>query len=319
MENASGCLLLAFGFLPVASSQTPAEKLNFKLSIMIDRRNFLRTTAALAAGSFMIPMFSCGSAGKKVIGLQLYTVRDKIQQDLDGTLNRLAQIGYNSLEAAGYNVGDGTFYGLKPKEFAKKVADLGMPLDSSHTSVEPDSAAKVFADAAEAGCKYVIYPYLPDNLRTNLDGFKIHAEKLNKMGEIAKKYGIRFGYHNHAFEFTPMEGQIGMDVMIQGTQPELVMFEIDLYWITKAGYDPVAYMKKYPGRFEIYHVKDMTKDDDKFFAPVGSGCIDFAGIFAIREIAGLKMLFVEQDRFKDLDPFESVEMSFNYLKNASFV
>lgn len=284
---------------------------------MTNRRNFLKTTAAFAAGSLVIPMFSCSK--EKVIGLQLYTVRDKIQQDLDGTLNRLAEIGYNSMEAAGYNAGDGTFYGMKPKDFANKLIGLGMPLHSSHTVFEPDSAEKVFADAAEAGCKYVIYPYLPDNQRENIDGYKVTAEKFNKMGEVGKKYGIRFGYHNHAFEFEPMDGQIGMDVLLQNTEPELVTYEIDLYWVTRAGYDPVEYIKKYPGRFEIYHVKDMVKTDDMFFAPVGSGRIDFASIFAVKEIAGMKMFFVEQDRFKDLDPLESVEISYNYLKNATFV
>lgn len=291
-----------------------------KNTTMIDRRDFLRRSAAIAAGTMALPVFSCQSGrGRKVIGLQLYTVRDKIQQDLDRTLKRIAEIGYNSLEAAGYSAADGTFYGLKPKEFAKKVSDLGMPLDGSHTSVEPDSAEKVFTDAAEAGCKYVIYPYLPDNQRTNIDGYKIHAEKMNKIGEIASKYHIRFGYHNHAFEFEQMNGQTGMDVMISQTQPDLVTFEIDLYWITKAGLDPVEFIEKYPGRFEIYHVKDMTKDEDMFFAPVGSGRIDFERIFAVRKTAGMKMLFVEQDRFKDLDPLESVEMSYNYLKNARFL
>lgn len=286
---------------------------------MTNRRDFLRTTAAVAAGSMVFPMWACQQSREKVIGLQLYTVRDKIQVDLDRTLNRLAEIGYNSIEAAGYNMGESTFYGMKPKVFADKVKALGMPLHASHTVFEPEDAEKVFSDAAEAGCLYVIHPYLPDNQRQNLDGYKVTAEKFNRMGEIGKKYGVQFGYHNHAFEFESWDGQIGMDVLIQGTDPALVTFEIDLYWVTKGGYDPVDYIKRYPGRFQIYHVKDMTKTDDMFFAPVGSGRIDFESIFAIRDIAGMKMFFVEQDRFKDLDPMESVEMSFNYLKNASFV
>jgi sugar phosphate isomerase/epimerase len=286
---------------------------------MTDRRNFLKTTTAFAAASMLSPLFSCSGTKEKTIGLQLYTVRDKIKQDLDMTLNRLAEIGYNSLEAAGYSLSDGTFYGMSPKAFSEKVKGLGMPLTSSHSIVEPADAEKIFTDSAEAGCKYVIYPYLAENFRTNIDGYKATAEKFNKIGEIAKKYDIRFGYHNHAFEFENMNGQTGMDILISETDPSLVTFEIDVYWVTRGGYDPVEYMKKFPGRFEIYHLKDMVKTEDMFFAPVGSGRIDFESIFEAKEIAGMEMFYVEQDSFKDLDAFESIEMSFNYLKNASFV
>jgi len=238
---------------------------------------------------------------------------------LDGTLNRVAEIGYNSLEAAGYSVTDGTFYGMKPKAFSDKVNALGMPLNSSHSVCEPDSADKVFTDAAAAGCKYVVYPYLAEPNRQNIDGYKATAERFNKVGELAKKYNIRFAYHNHNFEFDSMDGQMGYEVLLNETNPENVAFEMDLYWVTRAGQDPVEWMKKHPGRFELWHVKDMVKTDDMFFAPVGTGRIDFARIFAEKGTAGMKLFFVEQDRFRDYDTFESVEMSFNYLKNASFV
>ncbi len=284
---------------------------------MANRRDFLKTTAAFAAGTIVFPMLSCSK--EKTIGLQLYTVRDKIKQDLDGTLNKLAEIGYNSVEAAGYSATDGTFYGEKPKVFANKLKGLGITLNSSHTVLEPDMAEKVFTDATEAGCKFVVYPHLAESRRQNIDGYKATAEKLNKLGEIGNKYGIRFGYHNHAFEFKDMDGQIGMDVLISETDPELVTFEADLYWITRGGYNPVDYMSKYPGRFELWHVKDMAKTEDMFFAPVGTGRIDFKSIFAIKDKVGMKFFFVEQDRFKDLDPFESVEMSFKYLNNAKWV
>ena len=286
---------------------------------MTDRRNFLKTTAAFTMGSMASPLFSCTEKKDKVIGLQLYTVRDKIKTDLDGTLNRLAEIGYNSMEAAGYSLTDGTFYGLSPKEFSVKLRSLGMPLTSSHSIVEPEDADKVFTDSAEAGCNYVIYPYLAENFRKSIDGYKATAEKFNKIGEVANKYNIRFGYHNHAFEFEKMDGQMGMDVLIAETDPSLVTFEVDLYWVTRGGQDPVEYIKKFPGRFELYHLKDMVKTEDMFFAPVGSGRIDFKSIFEIKVVAGMKMFYVEQDRFRDLDPFESVEMSLNYIKNAPFI
>jgi sugar phosphate isomerase/epimerase len=208
---------------------------------------------------------------------------------------------------------------MSPTAFSNKVKGLGMQLDSSHSVVEPEDAQKVFNDSAEAWCKYVIYPYLAENFRKDIDGYKATAEKFNKIGEIANKMGITFGYHNHAFEFEKMNGQIGMDVIISETDPSLVIFEIDVYWVKRGGYDPVEYIKKHPGRFEIYHLKDMVKTEDMFFAPVGSGRIDFEGIFGVKDTAGMKLFFVEQDRFRDLDALESVEMSYNYLNNAPFV
>jgi sugar phosphate isomerase/epimerase len=285
---------------------------------MTNRREFLLTTAAFAAATMLLPMAACAQE-KKVIGLQLYTVRDKIQQDLKSTLEKLAKIGYNSVEAAGYSVTDGTFYGMAPKAFIDLLNSLGMPLTSSHTVFELDSAEKVIADAAASGAKYIIYPYLSDQFRTNLDGWKATAEKFNKMGEIAKKNGIKFGYHNHAFEFVKMEDQIPYDLLLTQTDPSLVTFEMDLYWVTKGGYNPVDYFKKYPGRFDLWHVKDMVKTEDMFFAPVGSGRMDFAGIFAEKKVAGMKYFYVEQDSFKDLDPMESVEMSYKYLSQAKFL
>lgn len=285
---------------------------------MTNRRDFLRTTAAFMAAAMISPTFAFAGE-KKTIGLQLYTVRDKIKLDLKSTLEKVAQIGYNSAEAAGYNVADGTFYGMAPKAFAELLNGLGMPLTSSHTVFELDTAEKVIADAASTGAKYIIYPFLADQFRTNLDGWKATAEKFNKMGEIAKKNGIQFGYHNHAFEFEKMEAQIPYDLLVSQTDPSLVTFEMDLYWVTKGGYNPVDYFKKYPGRFQLWHVKDMTKTEDKFFAPVGSGRIDFSSIFAEKKTAGMKYFFVEQDSFKDLDAFESIEMSFKYLSQAKFL
>ncbi|MDR1859956.1 MAG: sugar phosphate isomerase/epimerase [Bacteroidales bacterium] len=285
---------------------------------MLDRRKFLKTTAAVAAGSFFTPtVFSCGKSAK-VIGIQLYTVREKLNADLTGTLQALADIGYNSFEAAGYNASDRTFYGMAPEAFAKLVKDMGAPLNSSHTTFEPDSAQTVCEDAAKAGIKYIIYPYLPDTLRTNLDDYKKTADKFNKMGEVAKSFGLKFGYHNHNFEFDKMDGQIPFDLLLAETDPALVTYELDLYWIIRAGYQPTDYFKKYPGRFELWHVKDMVKEDDQFFAPVGTGRIDFASIFAEQKTSGLKMIFVEQDNFRNLDSLESAEISFDYLSKAPF-
>jgi len=286
---------------------------------MTNRRDFLKTTAVLAAATMVYPTIGSGSLEKKAIGLQLYTVRDKIKQDLKTTLEKVAKIGYNSCEAAGYNITDGTFYGMNAKEFVKFLNGLGMPLNSSHTVFELDSADKVIGDAAASGVKYIVYPFLSEQFRTNLDGWKATAEKFNKMGQIAKKNGIKFGYHNHAFEFEKMDDQVPYDLLLTQTDPSLVTFEMDTYWVTRGGHNPVDYFKKYPGRFGLWHIKDMVKTEDMFFAPVGSGRMDFASIFAEKEIAGMKYFFVEQDSFKDMDPFESIEMSYKYLSQSKFL
>ncbi len=286
---------------------------------MTNRRDFLKSAAALTAGSFIIPSLVSGKAPSKVIGLQLYTVRDQLKSDLKGTLEAVAKIGYNSLEAAGYDLNERTFYGMAPSEFAKLTKSLGMKLRSTHTAFEPDVADTVCEDAANAGVEYVIYPYLSDQYRKDLDGYKATAEKFNKLGDIAKKYGLKFGYHNHAFEFDKMEGKIPYDILLSDTDPSCVVFEVDLYWMTKAGYDPVKYFHKNPGRFALWHVKDMTKTDDMFFAPVGTGRIDFRKIFDTRKIAGMNYFFVEQDSTKGMDPLESIEISYKYLYSAKFV
>ena len=285
---------------------------------MNNRRDFLKTTVAFAAASMILPL-SAFTQEKKTIGLQLYSVRDKLQKDLKGTLEKVAKIGYNSLEAAGYNATDGTFYGMAAKPFVDLVNGLGMTLNSSHTVFDLDIAEKVIAATAATGAKYIIYPFLAESLRTNLDGWKATAAKFNKMGEIAKKNGIRFGYHNHAFEFDQMDGQLPYDILVSQTDPSLVTFEMDLYWVTRGGHNPNDLFNKYPGRFELWHVKDMVKTDDMFFAPVGTGRIDFASIFAEKKTAGMKYFFVEQDSFKDMDPLESVEISYKYLNQAKFL
>lgn len=286
---------------------------------MINRRNFLKTTGAFATGSVLVPSLLSSSYKNKTIGLQLYSVRDKIKNGLNPTLNKIAEMGYNSLEAAGYDINERTFYGMSPNSFASLTNSLGMTLNSTHTIFEPDIAEQVCEDAAKAGLKYIVYPSLKEHLRKNLDDYKSTAERFNKMGEIANRYELKLGYHNHAFEFEKMEGKIPYEVLLEETDPSLVTFEMDLYWVFRGGYDPVKYFKKYPGRFELWHVKDMADSEDQFFSPVGQGVIDFKRIFAKKEEAGMKLFFVEQDRFIDLDPFESINISYNYLNNSKFI
>ena len=290
---------------------------------MTSRRDFLKSSALITAGAIITPsVISCGggAGAKKEIGIQIYTIREPLNADLEGSMKRLAGIGYNSIEAAGFANAGGSyqFYGKSPKDYSKMLSDLGMKLISSHTTFELETADAVCAAHAEAGCKYIVYPFLPEQLRQNLDGYKATGEMLTKMGEAAKKSGIQFAYHNHAFEYTEMEGQVPMEVMMANSDADLVKYELDIYWIEKAGKDTLTYFEKYPGRFELWHVKDMDTTEDKFFAPVGSGSINWEKIFAAKEKAGMKHWFVEQDRTKG-DVWEDITKSYNFLNTAKFV
>jgi sugar phosphate isomerase/epimerase len=181
--------------------------------------------------------------------------------------------------------------------------------------VDDKNVDKVVEDAVDAGLKYVIHPWMKGG---DMNVFKKMAENLNKYGEKFRKAGIRYGYHNHSFEFEAKDGVLPYDVLLQGTDPDLVIFEMDLFWITKGGHDPWEYFAKYPGRFEIWHVKDMKGTADRDMTEVGNGVIDFKKIFHLKDQAGMKYYFVEQDTCKDHTPLESVKISLDYLKKKNF-
>ena len=306
---------------------------------MKNRRDFIRTTTILTAGSLVIPQYACKS-GKKpasgevvldtgitdILGLQIYSLRDQLNEDLEGTLKKVAEIGYKNIE--GYGYGERMILGKSPSEFLKIITDLGMALPSMHVVTElttEESRASILdqwkitvEDMASMDVKYTVYAIIPEDERKTIDDYKKWSERFNQFGEICKEAGQQFAYHNHDFEFISHDGQMGYDLILQETDPELVKFELDMYWITKGGQDPVAYLNKAPGRFELWHLKDMEDSEEKAFAEVGHGTIDFERIFAVRETAGMKMCFVEQDLSKG-DMFESVKMSFDYLTQAELM
>lgn len=276
------------------------------------RRDFLKVTGAAVAGSMVLPGFRFASPSVEP-GLILYTVRNLMQNDAIGTLKQVAAVGYKNLEAAGY--GNGKFYGMPPAEFKKIIDDLGMKLISSHTNVKNGPIEKIVEDALAAGLKYIVYPSMAGEYRKSIDGIKRAAEFMNKTGEYCISNGIKFAYHNHNFEFMPMEGVVPYDVLLKNTDPEKVKLELDLYWIKKGGASALAYFKNYPGRFELWHVKDMDNTPKHYFTEVGQGIIDFKKIFAMKETAGMKYYFVENDDPKKLGPIESIRVSYQYLKN----
>lgn len=303
---------------------------------MKNRRDFIKTTSILTVGSLVIPQIACKS-GKKttdkgaqdindILGLQIYSVRNHIDTDLEGTLKKVAEIGYQNIE--GYGYGNRMILSKEPVEFLKIVEDLGMKLPSMHVVTElttDESRASILdqwkvtvEDMASIDVKYVVYAILPEEERESIDNFKIWAERFNQFGEVCKEAGQQFAYHNHDFEFKPFDGEMGYDILLKETDPELVQFELDMYWITKGGQDPVAYLEKAPGRYKLWHLKDMEDSEERSFAEVGHGTIDFEKIFANRETAGMKMCFVEQDESKR-DMFESVKMSYEYLTKADLL
>jgi sugar phosphate isomerase/epimerase len=277
---------------------------------MITRRNFIRTASLSAVAVTVLPEILRASPIRPDVGLQLYTLRDLIGIDLKGTLKKVAGIGYTWLETAGYT--DGKFYGLPPAEFRKMVEDLGMKVISSHASVTPEDVQKAIEAHIEVGASYIIYPWVSMPEQPARDDYSRLAKRLNDLGEACMNAGLKFGYHNHAFEFIKIGDTTGYDILMQESEPVNVCFESDLYWMVFAGVDPVHYFKKYPGRFKLWHVKDMENTPDKGFAPVGTGSIDFSRIFAEKETAGMDYFFVEQDSCKD-DPVKSVKISYKNM------
>ncbi len=281
----------------------------------MQRRTFVKSLAATTAAiTFSSNLFAASK--KRPLGVQLYTIRDAIAKDLEGSLDKLSALGYNQVEAFGYN---GTFFGKTPKEFCKICDDRGLKLISSHyvtgrTTNAPATLSngwqKAIDDAAEAKAKYMVCAWLPPAERT-AELFKTLPDLLNTCGEACSKSHIQLCYHNHDFEFQPINGTMPYDMILQNVDAAKVKMEVDLYWITKAGQDPVAYFQKYPGRFPMWHVKDMEKNSG-VFAEVGNGTIDFDRIFAARSTAGLQHWFVEQDVCKG-DPFDSLAISRDYV------
>lgn len=277
------------------------------------RREFIQTASFAAVGMLSLPSFLAIGKGAKTLGLQLYTLRDSMPKDPKGVLKQVSDFGYKELETYGYK--DGKLFGLTNKDFNDYVRSLGMRVTSGHYGIDIIRGGweKAVEDAKAIGQNFMVCPYLGDNERTTLDDYKRRCEEFNKAGEICNKYGIRFNYHNHAFEFQEIEGKIPYDVMIEEMDPKLAGMEMDIFWVVNAGHDPLKYFEKYPGRFEQWHVKDMAKDDKDKNADIGSGTIDFKPIFAKAKLSGLKHAYVEQESYPGA-PIKSVEASAKYLK-----
>jgi sugar phosphate isomerase/epimerase len=273
---------------------------------MQSRRNFLKTSGGLAIGTILIPRFAY--TGKvKDVGVQLYSVRKEMLADAPGTLKQLAKIGYKELESAKSEKGN--YYGLQPKEIKKITQDLGMKLRSGHVLINNDWQRSV-DEAAETGQDYLICSSLPTNGQT-VANYQHCADIFNKAAEDCKKVNIEFGYHNHESEFEKENGQVLYDVLLDRTDPKLVKMEMDLGWIIVTGNDPNAYFEKYPGRFPLWHLKDMNKDK-KQSTEFGKGGVDITGLLKSAKKSGMIHFFVEQEEYTNT-AFESLTEDYNYL------
>lgn len=278
---------------------------------MITRRNFIVGTSATAIAALILPKNLFAMPGNKMIGIQLYTIRDLVNKDFKGTLKMLSEIGYQTIEAAGY--ADRKFYGMSCQDYKSLVIDLGLIPISSHAGVTLENASQVIDDHLEAGISYLVVPSMPNENRESLDGYLKIAEDFNKIGELCKNSGIKFGYHNHAFEFEEIQGMIPFDILIENTSPDLVLIELDIYWMIYGGGIPIIYFEKYPGRFKLWHVKDMDDSPMRESTEIGSGTVDFKGLFEYGVLSGLEYYFVEQEAFR-IDPIKSITRSFDFLK-----
>jgi len=289
----------------------------------MDRRTFLGT---MTAATLLTRRLAFAADDHKIdkIGLQLYTVRDLMKRDFDGTLAKVAAIGYKEVEFAGY-------FDHSPKDVRAAVDRRGLTAPSAH--IDYKSLGEKFPEVIEAakvvGHEYLVNPWIEEEIRKQPDGWKHAAETFNRAGEACKKAGIQFAYHNHWFEFLPVNGKLPYDLLLTECDPNLVKMELDLCWITVGGQDPLKYFDRYPGRFPLVHVKDVKRvppvtaggaqdfgSSMKDMTEVGSGIIDWKKIFAQSDKAGIKHYFVEHDNPKK--PLESIKTSYDYLARLRF-
>jgi sugar phosphate isomerase/epimerase len=293
----------------------------------MNRRTFIESSIATAIVSAAADSTWAAAGVHHIdrVGLQLYTVRNLMKQDFEGTIAGVAKIGYQEVEFAGY-------FGKTPQEARAIIDKNGLTSPSAHHPIDAleKNLSEILDGAHSMGQKFIVCPYLDAKSRTP-DGYKHLVESCNKIGEATRKAGIQFAYHNHSFEFENVDGIDGkpFDYILAQTDPKLVKIEMDLCWITVAEQDPIAYFSKFPGRFPLVHVKDWSKEGSDpsgnvgavghavtgHIANVGSGSIDWKNLFARSGKAGIQHYFVENDEAKSLD---DPKASYDYLSKLTF-
>jgi len=289
-----------------------------------DRRKFLKATGLLASGlvagaqmaKAWVPFddeTADAASRLKQFGLQLYSLRDVMPKDPKGVLKQVASFGYNQIES--YEGPMGMFWGMSHTDFRKYMDDLGMTIISSHCNMSADFGKKA-AQAGEIGMKHLICPYIGP--QKTIDDYKKYADRFNACGDICKKYGLRFAYHNHGYTFHELEGVMPQDVLMQNTNPDTVDFQMDIYWVVTPGADPIAWINKYPNRFVTCHVKDRAREatGDDASCDLGTGSIDLVKIMKAAKKKGMKYFVVEQEKYENSTPLKSVEVDAAWMKKV---
>ncbi|NHF61252.1 sugar phosphate isomerase/epimerase [Flavobacteriaceae bacterium TP-CH-4] len=276
---------------------------------MKTRRGFLKQLSIGTLGMGMLPTLAWTNTNEQQFGVQLYSFRKAMAKDPLMTLQQIAAIGIKEIESARSK--KGLYYGLSPEEMKTACVDLGMTLKSGHVALD-DNFQDTMEQAVASGQEYVICSSMPSRGQT-VDNYKKVAEAFNKAGEACKKVGLKFGYHNHEYEFESENGQVLYDVLMDNTDPDLVHMELDLGWVIVGGKDPLDYFKKYPGRFPLWHLKDMNmkkRESTEF----GKGGLDIKTLMRHQEASGVKHIFIEQEEYAST-PIESMKHNMAYLRN----
>ena len=288
------------------------------------RRKFLKQAGLITAGAMVAPTL-LSAKSNKVVGLQLYSLRDQLPKDVTGCIARVAAAGYKEVETYGYSKENG-FWGLDAKAFSDLLKSNGLKTPSGHFGMDKyfvegkTDELEAYIEAANiTGMEYVIIPSINGEVLKSAEQFKAVAEKTNKAAEICKKSGLKLGYHNHNFEWKTVDGTTFYNVLLKETDPALVHMEMDIYWVVRAGQDPVKLFQQNPGRFALCHLKDMDKTNRELNTEVGRGSIDFKTILSKAKLAGLKHFIVEQENYTNIDPYISITESAAYAKQILHV
>jgi sugar phosphate isomerase/epimerase len=270
----------------------------------MDRRSFLAALAGVAAAFPRLPALAAATGCPP--GVQLYTVREPLERDFEGTLARIAEIGYREVEFAGY-------FGRAPGQVRRALAAAGLRAPGSHVGVEALSGgleATVEA-AAEVGHDFLVLPWIPEEMRT-AEGFRRLADLLNRAGERSVRSGVRVGYHNQEYDFHPVDGRVPLELLWEHTEPGRVIYELDVYWAARAGADPIAYLERFGGSIPALHLKDMDATAQRGQADLGQGTLDIPRIMAAAAAAGVKHCFVEHD--SPASPLDTIQAGYDYLR-----
>jgi sugar phosphate isomerase/epimerase len=286
---------------------------------MVTRRNFIINTS-LAAAALALPSLAF-SMNKKEIGLQLYTLREELPKNVKETLEKVAASGYTNVETYGFSIKD-QFWGLSPIELKKILDNNKLKAVSGHYNLGSylyDGNTVELVAAIEAAKilknEFLTVPWIDEPFRKSIEDYKKIALRLNQAAKMCKESGLKLAYHNHDFEFQKHDGVTGYEILLNETDKNLVYFELDLYWVVRSGNDPLKLFKENPGRFKMWHVKDMDKTNQALNTEVGSGLIDFKPFFAAIKQSGMIHFFVEQENNYAVNSFQSVKTSCDFISN----